>query len=61
MYNKDHLPVFEIGYHFEKGMSKQGEHIFHVHEYSALGIDNRQPARNKTPQEYEKYKKFLRG
>lgn len=60
-YNKDHLPVFEIGYHFEKGMSKQGEHVFHVHEYPIPGIENRQPARNITPQEYEKYKKFFKG
>ena len=45
----------------EKGISKQGEHVFHVHEYSAPGIDNRQPARNITTQEYEKYKKFFKG
>lgn len=60
-YNKDHLPIFEIGYHFEKGISKQGEHVFHIHEYSAPGIDNRQPARKITIREYEKYKKFFKG
>lgn len=55
------IPIFEIGYHFEKGMSKQGEHVFHVHEYPIPGIENRQPARNITPQEYEKYKRFFKG
>lgn len=38
-----------------------GEHVFHIHEYSAPGIDYRQPARNITPQEYKKYKKFFKG
>lgn len=60
-YNENHLPVFEIGYHFEKGISKQGEHVFHVHEYPIPGVEYRQPARNITPQEYEKYKKLFKG
>lgn len=60
-YNKALLPVFEIGYHFEKGISKHGEHVFHIHEYSVPGIENRQHARNITPQEYEKYKKYFKG
>ena len=37
-YNDQHLPVFEIGYHFEHGISKQGEPVFHYHEYSNPGI-----------------------
>lgn len=60
-YNNDHLPIFEIGYHFEKGMSKNGEHVFHVHEYSKPGIENRKAARAITQQEFEKYKKYFRG
>lgn len=60
-YNKEHLPIFEIGYHFEKGMSKKGEHVFHVHEYSRPGIENRKAARAITKQEFEKYKKYFRG
>lgn len=60
-YNKEHLPVFEIGYHFEKGISEAGEHVFHVHEYSKPGVDNRKPARKITQAEYEKYKKFFKG
>ena len=60
-YDKDHLPIFEIGYHFEKGMSKKGEHVFHVHEYSKPGIENRKAARAMTKQEFEKYKKYFRG
>ena len=60
-YNKEHLPVFEVGYHFENGLSIAGEHVFHVHEYSKPGVENRKPARKITPQEYEKYKKFFKG
>ena len=60
-YNNDHLPIFEIGYHFESGISKRGEHVFHVHEYSKPGIENRKPARVITKEEYEKYKKYFRG
>lgn len=61
IYNENHLPIFEIGYHFEKGMSKKGEHVFHVHEFSSPGIENRKPARKITTQEYEKYKKYFKG
>ena len=60
-YDKNHLPIFEIGYHFEKGMSKHGEHVFHVHDYSSPGIDHRLSAREITKSEYEKYKKFFKG
>jgi len=38
-----------------------GEILADVYEYSAPGIDNRQPVRNITTQEYEKYKKFFNG
>ena len=44
-YNDQHLPVFEIGYHFERGISKQGESVFHYHEYSKPGIENRSKAK----------------
>lgn len=59
-YYKNHLPVFEIGYHFEKGTSKQSELAFHIYEYPIMHVENRQPVRNITPQEYEKYKKILK-
>ena len=60
-YDKNHLPVFEIGYHFERGISTHGEPAFHVHEYSSPGIDFRLPARAITASEYGKYKKYFKG
>lgn len=60
-YDKNHLPIFEIGYHFERGISTHGESAFHVHEYSSPGIDFRLPARAITTNEYEKYKKYFKG
>lgn len=60
-YDKNHLPIFEIGYHFESGISKHGEPVFHVHEYSLPGIDFRLPARAIKPSEYEMYKKYFKG
>ena len=59
-YNKDHLPIFEIGYHFESRLSKQGP-VLHVHEYTAPGIEHRLHGRNITPEEKEKYKKYFKG
>ena len=60
-YNAQHLPVFEIGYHFEKGISKQGEPVFHYHEYSSPGIENRGKEKPITPELFEKYKKYFKG
>ena len=60
-YNEQHLPVFEIGYHFEKGLSKHGEAVFHYHGYSSPGVDNRGKAQPITPEIYEKYKKYFKG
>jgi hypothetical protein len=60
-YNSNHDIVFEIDYHYEQGLSKNGEHVFHVHDYLKPGIDNRGKAREMTQSEYEKYKKFFRG
>lgn len=60
-YNDEHLPIFEIGYHFENGLSKAGEAVLHVHEYSLPGIENRRKARKIKPWEITKYKKFFKG
>lgn len=60
-YNEAHLPIFEIGYHFENGLSKNGEHVLHVHEYTTPGIENRPKARLITTEEYKKYKKYFKG
>lgn len=57
----NHLPVFEIGYHFESGLSKHGEPVLHVHEYSKPGIEHRLRSRKITQKEYEKYKKYFKG
>lgn len=60
-YNENHLPIFEIGYHFEKGISKAGEPVFHIHEYSAPGIENRRRGRTMTAGELKKFKKYFKG
>ena len=60
-YDKNHLPVFEIGYHFEKGLSKVGEPVLHVHEYPVAGIQNRQKGRHINMDEYKKYRKYFKG
>lgn len=60
-YNAQHEVIFEIGYHFEPNMSKHGEPVLHVHDYSAPGIQNRGKARLITEEELKKYRKFLKG
>lgn len=60
-YNAQHLPVFEIGYHFEKGISTHGEPVLHYHEYSAPGVEYRGKAKPLTPTLIEKYKKYFKG
>ena len=60
-YNDNHLPVLELDYHNEKGLSKHGESVLHIHEYIKPGIENRLPARLATQSEIEKYRKYLKG
>lgn len=60
-YNTQHLPTFEIGYHFEKGISTHGEPVLHYHEYSAPGVEHRGKAKPLTPALIEKYKKYFKG
>lgn len=60
-FNENHLPILEIGYHFESGLSENGKNVFHVHEYSKPGIENRQKGRLMTPEEVNKYKKYFKG
>ena len=60
-YNKNHLPTFEVGYHFESGLSENGKNVFHIHEFSKPGIENRQGSRLMTPDEITKYKKYFKG
>ncbi len=60
-YNAQHEVIFEIGNHFENKMSKHGEPVLHVHDYSAPGIQNRGKARLITEEELKKYRKFLKG
>ncbi len=60
-YNGNHLPVFEIGYHFESGLSKAGEPVLHVHEYKAPGIENRGKARRITNSEIDQYRTLFQG
>ena len=60
-YNNNHLPTFEVGYHFESGLSENGKNVFHIHEFSKPGIENRQGSRLMTPDEISKYKKYFKG
>ena len=60
-YNRDRLPVFEIGYHFESGLSKAGKPVLHVHEYKASGIENLGKARCITNSEINKYHTLFQG
>ena len=60
-YNDQHLPIFEIGYHFEHGISTHGEAVLHYHKYSNPGIENRGKAHPITPELFEKYKKYFKG
>jgi hypothetical protein len=60
-YNEQHLPTFEIGYHFEKGISTHGESVLHYHEYSAPGVEYRGKAKPITQELIEKYKKYFKG
>jgi len=55
-YNESHLPILELDYHNEKGLSKNGESVLHIHEYSKPGIENRLPARKATAAEIEHYR-----
>ena len=60
-FNERHLPTFEIGYHFESGLSENGNHVFRIHEYSKPGIEYRQKGRLMTPEEIQKYRKYFKG
>ena len=45
----------------EKGLSKVGEPVLHVHEYPVAGIQNRQKGRHISMDEYKKYRKYFKG
>ncbi len=60
-YNSGHEPIFEIGYHFESSLSKNGKPVLHVHEFSAPGIEHRKKSRPIRPDELKKYRKYFKG
>jgi len=60
-YNENHLPFLELDYHNEKGLSKNGESVLHIHGYLKPGIENRLPARKATLAEIEQYLQYLKG
>ena len=60
-FNEGHLPTFEVGYHFESGLSENGKNVFHIHEYTSPGIEHRQKSRLMTPDEIQKYRKYFKG
>ena len=57
-YNDKHNLVFEIGYHYEKKVSKHGP-VLHVHEYS--NDFKSRTTRSITLNEYNKYKDLFKG
>lgn len=60
-YDSSHRLIFEIGYHFESGLSKNGESVLHIHSFNSPGVENRSKARLLTDKEKEKYKKLFKG
>ncbi len=60
-YDSSHRLVFEIGYHFESGLSKNGESVLHAHSFHSPGVENRSKARLLTDSELKKYRKYFKG
>ncbi|MCD7773566.1 MAG: hypothetical protein LUH08_05865 [Ruminococcus sp.] len=60
-YDSSHRLIFEIGYHFESGLSKNGESVLHAHSFDSPGVENRSKARLLTDDELKKYKKYFKG
>lgn len=62
-YNDRHEVVLEIGYHHEAGLG-EGD-VLHIHIHKKPGVqyhtDTTTIKRRLTVEEYEKYKKFLKG
>ena len=61
IYDKEHYLKYEIAYHPEPKLTgNRHENILHVHEYSRDNFKDRS-ARFLTEEEYNKYKKYLKG
>ena len=60
-YDAKHRITKEIGFHFESGLSESGKSVFHIHEFSKPGIDNRQNGRLMTPEEISRYRKYFKN
>lgn len=60
-YDENHRITKEIGYHFENGLSENGKNVFHIHDFSKPGIDNRQKGRLMTPSEISHYRKYFKN
>lgn len=63
IYDKDHYLVQEIAFHPEPSINNGNrfENILHIHDYSIRDSFNIRPARKMTKQEYELYRKYLKG
>ena len=59
-YDENHLIKFDIAYHPEPDIDPSRKPVLHVHEYK-LGDFGSRSTRPITKEEYNKYKKFLRG
>jgi hypothetical protein len=60
---EDHKVVLEIGYHYEPGLGEGNVLHAHIHEKPGIEFHNDSSTikRKLTWEEYEKYKKFLKG
>jgi len=59
IYDSDHYLATEIAYHPEPGLTGNHEPVLHIHYYDRNF--NRTPPALLTSEEFEKYKKFLKG
>lgn len=63
IYDKNHYLVKEIAYHPEPKINNgnRSENVLHVHDYPEKDNFRKRPVHKITKQEYEKYRKYLKG
>ena len=63
IYDEDHYLIKEIAYHPEPKLNNgnREENVLHIHDYPEKGNFKVRPPHRITKDEYEKYKKFLKG
>lgn len=59
-YDEDGYCIFEIGYHSERKIDSSGKRVLHAHDFPSKAFEHK-PARTLTKEEFERYKKYLKG